>query len=504
MAALFTQTRGALRNRISLMLITRLFAAIAFGIDASANASPPFTISSQTTAITGPLREDGRIDYVSALNQRDSQSVTLQNNGYVTWLHALGLPDFSAGKPPSSIREKTISLLGAPVLPAGESAWEEYRGQEPVYRSSIKMWKENEYPPFAAYLKRQDGSLDLVVQAVAAPKWWIPAVSTYGTLYWVLIPELNRMRSVANALCDRALLRAKQGDFDGFLSDVTAVKRLARRTAGWAMVGHLVAWRIDYIANETILAAAGTGIFSGDQCAKLGNILDGLDPLPPLWESFDSGERWSVLDSTQCIAMGKIQSVVGDYVDDKSFRALKNIDTHSVDWDAVLSRINSGYDEIVSILKTPSIRDEQIATRTFEKKMSQMRADQRLHADLIKEAGETKQDYTRRVADAIFPAWTLKVWRAEDQYRLAVTVDQATRALVAAAEYHGDKGNWPDTLDVLIPAYLTQIPTDIFSTSGTDPVRYHKTGAGIYLWLHGASGGRSSDMIIIGIVPDTP
>jgi hypothetical protein len=85
-----------------------------------------------------------------------------------------------------------------------------------------------------------------------------------------------------------------------------------------------------------------------------------------------------------------------------------------------------------------------------------------------------------------------------------VTVDQATRALVAAAEYHGDKGNWPDTLDVLIPAYLTQIPTDIFSTSGTDPVRYHKTGAGIYLWLHGASGGRSSDMIIIGIVPDTP
>ena len=139
-------------NRISLTFITRLFAAIAFGIDASAIASPPFTVSSQTTAITGPLQEDGRIDYVSALNQRDNQGITLQNNGYVTWLHALGLPDFSAGKPPSSIREKTISLLGAQGLPAGESIWEEYRGRAPFDQSRIRMWKENEYPQFAEYL----------------------------------------------------------------------------------------------------------------------------------------------------------------------------------------------------------------------------------------------------------------------------------------------------------------------------------------------------------------
>jgi hypothetical protein len=502
MAAQFTRSRETLTNRISFTFITRLFTVLALGIDASAIASPPFTVSSRTTAITGPLQEDGRIDYLSALNQHDSQGVTLQNNGYVTWLRALGLPDFSAGKPPSSIRDKTIELLGAQGQPIGESAWEEYRGRDPVDRSPIRMWKENEYPQFVAFLKRQDGSLALAAQAVAAPKWWMPAVSTKGTLSWVLIPELNRMRGVANTLCGRALLRAKLGDFDGFLGDVTAVKRLARRAAGWTMVGHLVAWRINSIANETIGAAAGAGIFSGDQCAKLGNTLDDLDPFPPLWESFDSGERWSVLDYTQCIAMGKIQLVAGDNVDGQSFKTLKNIDTHSVDWDAVLLRLNGNYDEIVSILKTPSIRDEQIATRALEKKMSQMQADQRLHSDLTKEAGETKQDYTRRMADAIFLANTHGVWPAVNQIWLAATVDQTTRALVAAAEYHGGKGNWPDTLDGLIPAYLAQVPTDIFSTSGTDPVQYHKADAGIYLLAHGPSG--SSDFKIIGIVPNMP
>ena len=496
MAALFTRRRKKPINRISLTFITRLFAAIVLGIDASAIASPPFTISSQTTAITGPLQEDGSIDYVLALNQRGSHGVTLQNNGYVTWLHALGLPDFSAGKQPSGIREKTISLLGAQGLPIGESAWEEYRGWGPLDQSRVRMWKENEYPRFAAYLKRQDGSLDLVAQAVAAPKWWIPAVSKYGTLSWVLIPELNRMRGVANVLCGRALIRAKQGDFDGFLSDVTAVKHLARRTAGWTMVGHLVAWHINSSANQTIAAVAGAGVFSGDQCAKLGNMLDGLGPFPPLWESVDSGERWSVLDSTQCIAMGKIQSVVGDYVNDQWFRTLKNIDTHSVDWDAVLSRLNGNYDQIVSILKAPSIRDEQTPRHVFELKMSQMQADRKVHPNLAKEAGETNQAYTQRVADAIFLANTHGLWRAEDQCRLALTMDQTTRALVAAAEYHGDNGNWPNALDVLIPAYLAQIPTDIFSKSGTEPVQYHKTDAGIYLLTHGPSGG--SDVTIIG------
>lgn len=131
-----------------------------------------------------------------------------------------------------------------------------------------------------------------------------------------------------------------------------------------------------------------------------------------------------------------------------------------------------------------------------------MQADKKVHPNLAKEAGETNQAYTQRVADAIFLANTHGVWGAEDQCRLAVTVDQTTRALVATAEYHGDKGNWPDALNVLIPAYLAQVPTDIFSKSGAEPVQYHKTDAGICLLLHGASGG--SDVKIIGIVPDMP
>jgi hypothetical protein len=44
---------------------------------------PPFSVSKETTAITGPLHDDGSVDYVAALNQRHGQGITPENNGFV-------------------------------------------------------------------------------------------------------------------------------------------------------------------------------------------------------------------------------------------------------------------------------------------------------------------------------------------------------------------------------------------------------------------------------------
>ena len=60
-------------------------------------AAPPkaplvlVTISKETTYITGPLRKDGYVDYVAALNQRCSQGVTPENNAAVPFLKAMWL-----------------------------------------------------------------------------------------------------------------------------------------------------------------------------------------------------------------------------------------------------------------------------------------------------------------------------------------------------------------------------------------------------------------------------
>src|SRR4051812_16314697 len=49
----------------------------------------PFTVGKETTRIVGPLRADGTVDYVAAVNELLSKGVTPENNGFVLWLETV-------------------------------------------------------------------------------------------------------------------------------------------------------------------------------------------------------------------------------------------------------------------------------------------------------------------------------------------------------------------------------------------------------------------------------
>jgi hypothetical protein len=50
---------------------------------------PKITISRETTFVTGPLRPDGSVDYLAAINERYSKGVTPDNNAAVPLLQVL-------------------------------------------------------------------------------------------------------------------------------------------------------------------------------------------------------------------------------------------------------------------------------------------------------------------------------------------------------------------------------------------------------------------------------
>jgi acetyl esterase/lipase len=70
------------------------------------------TISKETTYITGPLRKDGYVDYVAALNQRFRAGVTPENNAAVPFLKAVG-----PGEIAPNCRGEYFKMLGIPPLP---------------------------------------------------------------------------------------------------------------------------------------------------------------------------------------------------------------------------------------------------------------------------------------------------------------------------------------------------------------------------------------------------
>jgi hypothetical protein len=461
---------------------------------AAAIANPPFTVSPETTAITGPLRPDGSVDYVAAINREYGQGVTPENNGFIDFMLAAGPKTF-----PRSTFYRMISMLGVKNVQKDVSGWTQFQGNGPMDDGILRLWKADDFPAFADDLKKQGRWLDLASQGAAKPRWYVPAISLTGASIQVLLPELSWMRGMTLSLCARALWRANDGDFGGFLADVMAAKRLSRNCNGYTLVGRRVAAGCDDLADRTIGAAVGAGIFNSAQCEKLAQALDALPPPAPVWVTVDEGRRWNLLDSTQWVAMGKLGLLITGNADyDRNIMRLKEVDRQQVDWDSVMRQINTMVDQEREILKAGPVRDEIVARGVFDLQISTMGNAAAAQRSLAPQPGERRNAYTQRISDWIIATWLASAWKVEDECRWEVLEDEVTRAAVGAAKYHADNGVWPKSLPQLVPQYLPRVPVEIFSTP--DPVRYQVGDAGIRLTTRGARG---SD-ISIGVSRQMP
>ena len=108
----------------------------------------PFTISKETTGITKPLRPDGYVDYVKALNQAMSKGVTPKNNAAVLIVRAIG--PRADGEP---IPERFFKELGIDLLPEkGEYFIDLYKffptlDPAPKEGEEDKFYDAHEFPP---------------------------------------------------------------------------------------------------------------------------------------------------------------------------------------------------------------------------------------------------------------------------------------------------------------------------------------------------------------------
>ncbi|MFW6062217.1 MAG: hypothetical protein ACOC93_05355, partial [Planctomycetota bacterium] len=108
-----------------MQIVFALALACCVGVAAAAPASQPatqptsqpahglFTISEETTYLIEPLTDDGRVDYLAAVDRRISRGVTPENNAAIPLLRATG-PDFA---PDSELAQNVYPKLGIDPLP---------------------------------------------------------------------------------------------------------------------------------------------------------------------------------------------------------------------------------------------------------------------------------------------------------------------------------------------------------------------------------------------------
>ncbi|HVT83384.1 MAG TPA: hypothetical protein VHM90_22275 [Phycisphaerae bacterium] len=479
----------------------------------TAPAGLRFTVGKETTAIVSPLKADGSPDYLLALNEKYGKGVTAENNGYALLQQVMGTSNTQLSE---QVREPFLRLLGNEAVPGGAGVWENFEAYRQRTHAADdaaagdrftglhrRLWKAEEMPEAASYLKAEEALLARGAEAAERPRWWIPSVSRDGSVIGAVLPSLGSIRNMANTLGARATLRAQAGDFDGFLADVHTLKLLgARMTHGTTLIEALVGVAIGQIGDETIGAVAASGKLTEGQCARIAKMLEELPPQGSMADIVDCSERWTQLDMTQLVSRApnaaslkaelKANLIHAGLDADGTMLPVFTIDVEKVDWDVPLKRINERFDKIIATTVLTSTKEclqaNDALDAELEKWKEEARAGDRDRALSWKE-GEAKDAYSQRVSRGLMAEFLVSVGKAEVLRRRGVMVQHMAELLLVAAQARARDGKWPETAVSLVPTRLKAVPQDIFAEGiGDGAVRYRVTPAGPQVYSIGFNG----------------
>jgi hypothetical protein len=514
--------RGAGMNKIGSSLLTLTLLLLAGfsaskpnpeddnGHDSQKRPRGKFTISKETTYITGPRDKNGYIDYAAALNKRLRKGITPANNANVLLWKAFG-PHPEGRKvsaeyfqamgieAPSERGDYFTSLSRFERKPLtgrmGPPRTRTDQIDDQLDRARERPWTEKEYPVIARWLKANEKPLSLVVKAARRPHYYSPLVSPKtkkgsAGLFSAQLPGIQKCREVARALVARAMLRVSQRKYDRAWQDLLACHRLGRLVgAGSSIAECLVGIWMEAIACWADLAFLDSARPQAMQIANYLRDLRKLPPLPPVADKVDLCDRLTFLDIIMRIdeqgfeyleAVGGGQPSKGSSQAD---RLLKNID-----WDPAMRNANRWYNRLVLAMR------ENVRTRR-KKNLGQVEAELKTLkmkcaklGDFIKELAEGKQ-FAEARGERV---GNILIWLLLSH--LNIVQDAADRAqqtkvnltvAFALSWYQREHGHYPKKLEALAPKYLPQIPKDLFSGKA---LIYRPSNNGYLLYSVGVNG----------------
>lgn len=481
---------------------------------------PKYTISEQTTRITEPLKNNGFVDYVAALNQRFSRGVTPENNAAVPFWKAVGpeeiLPEYREeyfrmlGIPPLSedgdyfvdfdgyVARQENGMMPGNVKP--RTAPQDYR-QEPLYLATRRPWSPSEFPQLAEWLAVNEAPLALVVEASKRPRRFDPLVcGENAQLIEVCFPALQRYRDVVEALCARAMLRLHEGRPEQAWEDILACHRLARLVGqGPTLADAVRAFSCEKTACAAEEALLAHGPLAASQIATMRADFKRLPPLPKVADTLDVGERFVYLDmvseASRQGAASIAQIAAPELIElDPDWEGLKGtvdlLVQHSshtkVDWDCVLRMGNLWYDRLVEACRKPARAERKELLDKLDadfRRLKKTAEDTVSFEESIR--GNPRQAFSERVGQVflsiLFVPWDSSL-KSQDCWTMRVELNSLAFALAA---YRADHGAYPEKLADLVPDYVEKLPADFFS--GSKP-HYRREGTGYLLYSVGPNG----------------
>jgi hypothetical protein len=505
------------RSKIALGIVAALLVALVW---VAWPGKSTFTVSPETTYVTGPLDKDGYVDYVTALNERLSQGVAPENNANVLIWQALGpRPEGSDPMP-----EEYWKWLGIAPPPEGGEYFivfvdylkkrravklndERARFDERLDRAGKSPWTPKEEPEISVWLQRNEKALAIVIEATQRPEFYHPLVPSRtgdwsSGLLGASLANVQSCRELARALCCRAMLRVSDGKFELAWQDLLACHRLGRQVARRGpLIQALTGLAIEGRASAADLAFLSRAKFTSNQAMARLQDLQKLPPIPSVADCIDLTERLTRLNAVMIfVRHGRLGieylerlDRIHDTEPPTGNEFIANLFTLSVDCDAAMKRVNHSYNRGAAAIRLTdrAARQRELASVNDEiHNVLYEIADLRIGEHIFigaKRRGDMIGGLLIRAMHAGFDTISAASERQEQRLRNVYLA-------FALAAYRADHQRYPAKLDELAPKYIDAIPDDLFSGK---PLIYKLDGAGYLLYSVGPNGvdeaGRGSD-----------
>lgn len=512
------------QSRIQRLLALTLLAGVASpSLSGAQDANKPrkavppvarILVSPATTHFTEPLNDDGLVNLAAALNRHYGNGIVLENNAAVVLYEVLGPAPEGV-----QLSEEFFQQLGMAVPSdndnffLGFGQWIKQSAVDQVpedqlnaafddqERSRKGPWKRDDLPQVFQWLTANREPLERLAKGVQRPDYFSPlnppadANNQPGSLIASLLPGVQVSRELARALTSRAMLNLGEGRTDEAWQDLLTTHRLGRQIGrGPTLIEQLVGIAIEAIAIEgeqTWLAVAKP---DARTIARIRKQLDALPAISKMADSIDTTERTLFIDCVVRLARNQLNMNELGVPDDALPDALRQVVAVSVDWNGVLRSGNSSYDEMVAALRIASRSDRKAALDAFDDKLKEQREKATAPGTLALSivpgltSAIVTDAMTATMTSLLLPA-VRAASTAEDQQHQRFASLQVTLTLF---DYRAKTGEFPETLDAVVPIFADDVPNDLFSGK---PLKYRRTADGFELYSVGKNetddGGRT-------------
>jgi hypothetical protein len=458
-----------------------------------------------TTRITSPVLPDGAIDYFQALDNIYGHGVTPENNAAVSLIRAIGRTALPSNQPPDGITDR----LGMAHIPEtgdyyvteddyfkANSADLPDPPQPDLFADAPLHWPLVIPPGVQHWVDANQKPLLQFVEASKRPRFFIPFFGGFrpDTLFMILLPHLNPIHNMSDAILARAVLRLQAGDAPDFIEDSLAAHRMARLIAGApTLIEALVGYGTERNACRIDRLAAASGQLSALQCRQLASALETLPKLSDPADHLDTGERFMALDFIQALAHRGV------------------IDRGTL-FNAALSP-NNGANSPAMVFGFAPVPFEQsmvVDNRLIDATVAAMHAP--TYSQRLDELNAFYDNFALLKSNnpwaVMTPFWAADIFlpnvtRAMQTADKSEMENRLTRVSFALAAYKSDHGSYPQALSDLVPSEIAVVPDDIFSDQ---PLVYAPTSGGYTLYSVGPDmkddGGKAdpnSDDIIASL-----